>query len=256
MIDDTEDGAEDERTIELSAIQAIYPELTFDLSNPFSAHIEVPVEPQKPLPLQFANLPDGSPLNDLSGAVATLDLHNGDNSATPTVRQDTGIPSTENQLLDIHYLSYLPPLQLKLSLPDEYPANSPPSFEVRCSWLPSAKTKELEEEGTHLWEELGREPVIFAYIDSLSRAADDAFGLLSGNRTTLEMSADLKVSLLDFDLKAKRTKFEQETFECGICLGMSILKIPERRFMLTGGHRTQKGLRLPPIEPLLPRLLR
>ena len=219
MIDDTEDGAEDERTIELSAIQAIYPELSFDPSNSFSVCIDVPIEPQCPLPLHFPNTADGSPLNDLPGAVNTLDLNDGDNESSSKLRQAAGLRSQEDTSQEIHHLSYFPPLKLKLSLPVGYPENRPPFIEIRCSWLPSATVKNIEAKGTVLWEEIGKEPVVFAYIDFLREAADDAFGLLSGDRMTLNVSAALKVSLLDFDLKERRRKFEKETFECGICLG-------------------------------------
>lgn len=219
MADDTEDGAEDERTIELSAIQAIYPELSFDPSDEFSAHIDVPVEPQTPLPLRSPNSSDCSQSIDLSGAVATLNLDKEDSGYGSTGQQDRRNLPAESIPANIHYLSYLPSLKLKISLPNGYPTTKPPRFEIQSSWLYSTKLKELEEEGANIWEGLGREPVVFAYIDFLREAADDAFGLISDDGARLDISTDLMVSLLDHDLKVKRMKFEQETFECGICLG-------------------------------------
>ena len=232
MTDDTDDGAEDERTIELSAIEAIYPELSFDPSDLFSAHIDVPVEPQKPLPLRFLNSANYAPSTDLSGAFTPLDLTKGDDGSGSTVRQDNGPSPIVDLPQDIHHLSCLPPLKLRLLLPNGYPVSSPPHFEIRSAWLPSPKRIELEKEGINIWEEMGREPVVFAYIDFLREAADDAFGLLSGNRATLDISTDLKVLLLEFDLKAKRAKFEQETFGCGICLGVTPVLIHGQGFLL------------------------
>ena len=219
MGDDTDDTAEDERTVELSAIVAIYPELSLDPSDPFSAHIDVPVEPQRPLALRFPNSADGAPPTNLSAETNALDLnHNGEDFDTE-VRPENGaaIPGPNTQ--EIHFLSCLPPLRLRLLLPNGYPTTKPPLFKIYSSWLPRTKLQELEKEGAGIWEDLGKEQVVFAYIDYLREAADNAFGLLSGDRTTLDVSADLKVSLLDYDLKAKRVKFEQETFECGVCLG-------------------------------------
>ena len=224
MADDTDDGAEDERTIELSAIEAIYPELSLDPSDHFSAHIDVPVEPQRPLPLRFPNPTDRAPPHDLAGAISGLDL-NVHRTGSGDDTQLAKSASTAGDLAqEIHYLSHLPPLKLRLSLPQGYPTKSPPHFEIQSSWLPDAKVKDLAKAGTNIWEDMGREQIVFAYIDHLRDAADNAFDLLSGKRTTLDVSADLKVSLLDFDLKAKRAKFEQETFECGICLGMKLSK--------------------------------
>jgi E3 ubiquitin-protein ligase RNF14 len=47
---------------------------------------------------------------------------------------------------------------------------------------------------------------------------DDAFGLADDLDGEVALPRGLKIALLDFDIKAKREKFEQETFECGVCL--------------------------------------
>ena len=73
----------------------------------------------------------------------------------------------------------------------------------------------MEGAASTLWEENGHDQVLYTYIDHLMEAAEKAFGV----HDVLEVSPELKVALLDFDLKAKRAKFEKETFECGVCLG-------------------------------------
>lgn len=76
-----------------------------------------------------------------------------------------------------------------------------------------------------MWEEFGHDQVVYAYIDHLQQAAENAFGIVDsgeGNRegeTRLQMSPEHKIAILDYDMKAKKDAFEKETFECGICLG-------------------------------------
>ena len=188
MADDAGD-AEDERAIELSSIAAIFPELVIEPTNSFSASIDVSVEPVEPLAVLFPS-------------IAT--------EGQPAVH-----PS-----FDVSCLSHLPPLTLQLSLPDGYPTEKPPVFELHTqfSWLPESKLQELRDASHNIWEEMGRDQVVFSYIDFLREAAERGFDLIEGEGGFLQASQDLKVPLLDFDLKATRAKFEQETFECGVCL--------------------------------------
>ena len=219
MGDDTDDAAEDERAIELSTIAAIFPELSRHPSYPFCAHIEVPVEPQTPLAVRFPTSVDGAPPIDLAAATNGLKSNPNSKHLDIQAHPEDGNAVTSITLHEIHNLSYLPSLKIGISLPSGYPTERPPRFDIYSSWLPEWRRQELERDRDAIWERLGKEQVVFAYLDHLREAADDGFGLVSGNRTTLDMSADLKVSLLDYDLKAKRRKFELETFECGVCLG-------------------------------------
>lgn len=216
MADDIEDE-EDDRAVELASLAAIYPELAIDDTGlgPFSATIYIQVEPVEPLSIRFPS-PDGIP------PVGPLTL------PRPFVEGVTRMEVGENELTpptyeDFSRLSHLPALKLRLSLPEGYPAEQPPVFylESQYSWLPEPKLQELREAGHTLWEELGRDQVVFSYIDHLREAAERGFDMAQADDQVLEISPDLKVSLLDFDLKAKRAKFERETFECGICLGRS-----------------------------------
>ena len=216
MADDTEEG-EDERAVELASLAAIYPELLIDEegSDPFSATISIEVEPAEPLSIRFPSADGAPPVGLIPNPHAVVEqisqLELGD------IRND--IPTKE----DVSRLSHLPALNLRLSLPEGYPAEKPPVFylESQYSWLPDQKLQELRQAGHTIWEELGRDQVVFSYIDHLREAAERGFDMAQADDQVLEVSPDLKVSLLDFDLKAKRAKFERETFECGICLGRS-----------------------------------
>lgn len=219
MADDIE-GPEDERAIELSAISAIYPELIIDSADPFSATIEIAVEPVEPLAIAFLPLENGicqsglltpSPSDDVENSVANKPFHPKPEGSHPA-----------NQ--DIHHFTYLPPLTLKIDLQDGYPSQKPPLFHLNAEtpWIPVAKLEELREVGSSIWEDMGRDQVVFTYIDYLREAAGRSFDLVPDNTMRVEVSPNIKISLLDFEAQLKRAKFEQETFECGICLGIYI----------------------------------
>ncbi len=208
MADDTAD-ADDERGIELSSISAIFPEIALDPLHPFSASIDLPVTPSLPLPVVFPEPSEGpnSIRNDPDPHVeSTLRLRDGRNEPEPR--------------LETHFLSHLPSLHLRITLPRGYPTSKPPLFDLSTTpqWLSAAVLERLKADGIRLWEELGHDQVVFAYIDHLQQGAENTFGLLDGNET-LQVSPDLKVALLDFDINAKRDAFEKGTFTCGVCLG-------------------------------------
>ncbi|KAF2097865.1 RWD-domain-containing protein [Rhizodiscina lignyota] len=179
-------NGDDEREEELSSITAIYPELVVDPSNPFSASIDIPVAPSTPLAVLFP----------------------------PAIDTLTQIP------LDTHRLEHLPPLQLHIILPNGYPSECPPHLEIKTtpSWLPAETLERLIKEGHNLWEEYGRGQVVFAYIDFLQNEAEASFELITPQNEELEIPQEMKIELLDFDIKMKRKKFEAETFDCGVCL--------------------------------------
>ena len=213
MADDPgDDEVEDDRVLELSTVAAIYPELDIHAtSDQTSATISIEVEPVQPLLIRFPAA-DRAPLGGLPTPP---------DSTNETIGQ---FKEDEPDLViapDAHRLSHLPPLILRVVLPEGYPAEqSPlPHLESQHAWLPKKKLQELEAACHSIWEEMGRDQVVFSYIDYLREAAEKGFGLVQNEGEVLEVSSDLKVALLDFDLKARRAKFEQETFECGICLG-------------------------------------
>lgn len=215
MADDFEE-AEDERAIELSSIEAIYPEIVIDPSDPFSASIDIRIEPITPLPILFPALVDGGAPSD----VLTPPTSDENGEARRDFHPENLTP--DHQAQDVHLISHLPSLALDIRLPEGYPTQKPPIFNVRTasSWLPEMKLKQLRAAGRTIWEERGRDQVVFSYIDYLREQADSGFGLLEGGERYLNLPQSLKISLLDFDLQAKRAKFVEQTFECGVCLGV------------------------------------
>ena len=77
---------------------------------------------------------------------------------------------------------------------------------------------ELKSSAISLWIENGRGPVLYPYIDYLQQMAEDGFNLITQERNALVLPQNLKAALLDYDLKVKQQKFEQGTFNCGVCL--------------------------------------
>jgi E3 ubiquitin-protein ligase RNF14 len=195
MTDDMASDVEDERQTELSSISAIFPEILLNSDDPFAASLDLAVTPSVPLPVAFPESSGGAPL---------------------------AVPSAAGQVarLETHLLSHLPCLHLEIVLPKGYPAQLPPSFKLSTTpkWLSRAVLDRLESDGERLWEEFGHDQTVFAYIDHLQQASEDAFGVLN-DKEYLEVPQDQKLSLLDFNNNAKRAAFEKETFDCGICLG-------------------------------------
>jgi E3 ubiquitin-protein ligase RNF14 len=211
MADDTSD-MEDEREIELSSISAIFPEITLDPLNPFSASIDLPVSPSLPLPVVFPE-PSEGPNNIRNDSEPQFELP----FRLRGGRHNRNDPETR---LEIHYLSHLPSLRLRINLPKGYPSSQPPVFDLSTTpqWLSSTVLERLQADGLNLWEELGHDQVVFAYIDYLQQGAENTFNMLEG-KETLQVSQDLKIALLDFDINAKCAAFEKETFTCEVCLG-------------------------------------
>ena len=203
MASDDNTGGDDERAIEISSVAAIYPELAIDSLNPYSASIDIPVEPIEPLAIRFPTA-----------------VNQGIRLPTPPPSDGVSHTTTDVAGQDVQKLAHLPPLTLSISLPEGYPRQTPPCFRLTTEpgWLPEWRLQELKDSGRTIWEDMGRDQVVFAYIDHLREVADNGLGLGNKDGEHLEVSNDLKLALLDFDLKAKRAKFEAGTYECGICL--------------------------------------
>ncbi|OJJ43833.1 hypothetical protein ASPZODRAFT_876718 [Penicilliopsis zonata CBS 506.65] len=211
-----EDFDEDDRSVELLAIAAIYPEITTDPSFPFRASLDIPVVPSSPLQVSFQSQPEAAlpavltPPTSLDASDAGLGL--------PT--KERFDPSAINVAKEIHTLSYLPPLTLEIDLPRGYPSEMPPKFRISTNppWLSQSRIAQLIDDGHQLWKDCDRNPVIYTYIDHLQQLAETAFGIGDIPDGEVLLSRDLKIALLDFNNKAEREKFEHETFECGVCL--------------------------------------
>lgn len=204
-MNDDKESSEDERQEELSSIASIFPELVADPNDPYTATLELPVTPFDPLRIFFKPAIEAAPLTP----PASTEQEQHDLNVDPRVPQ--------HAQLDSHDLCHLPPLTLRITLPKGYPATKAPNVSLSVSppWLSQSILKRLTEEVVTLWEEVGRDLVLYTYIVHVQEEAENAFGLAG---PSLSLSSDLKLELLDFDLKTKRLHFERETFDCGICL--------------------------------------
>jgi E3 ubiquitin-protein ligase RNF14 len=187
---------DDERAEELSSLQAIFPdELVVDPAAPYIASIDLPVALQDPVSVVFPPLTEPAPPVLLPG-------------------------STSSSRRDIHRLSFLPPLHLEIALPEGYPADEPPHVKLtaQAEWISHNTLTSLEKEAVTLWEDYGHGQVLFSYISLLQEAAERAFDLTDGYTGEVELPHSTKIALLDYDIKAKRQKFEKQTFDCSVCL--------------------------------------
>ncbi|KAL5339714.1 RWD domain-containing protein [Aspergillus crustosus] len=213
---ESETLVDDERSEELSSIAAIFPEIKVDPSSPYRASLDIPVNPTTPLNICFYQHPEvGFPA--VLTPPTSLDASEVGLGSKAKIGDDQTAADTER---DVHVLSHLPPLSLEIFLPEGYPSLKPPIFKLSTNppWLPLWAVSKLLDDGKRLWEEFGRSLVVFSYIDHLQTLAETAFDLDESSGGEVRLSRDLKIALLDYNNKAEREKFEQETFGCGICL--------------------------------------
>lgn len=125
------------------------------------------------------------------------------------------LPVTFDPEQDVERLEYLPPLHVRIDLPVEYPAETPPSIKLSTTppWLPNDSIQKLSEEAHLLWEEYGGGQMLFAYVSYLQEAAESAFGLVE-----LRLPSSTKTDLLSYSKRMKRELFDKETFDCEVCL--------------------------------------
>jgi E3 ubiquitin-protein ligase RNF14 len=197
--------SEDDRSVELSSIAAIYPEIRLEPDTPFKAALDLPVALPSPTHVCFQQ-----PLD--VGLPAAL--------TPPTSVDGSKADLGPGPARDVHVVSHLPPLRLEIELPDGYPSEKSPVVQLSIAppWLPAPVLAKLSDDCRRLWEECGKDMVVYTYIDHLQQLAESAFGIQDTSDGELCLSRDLKVALLDFNSKAEREKFEQGTFECGVCL--------------------------------------
>ncbi|EER29968.1 translation termination inhibitor protein itt1 [Coccidioides posadasii str. Silveira] len=211
-VDVDAEWADDERAVELTSIAAIYPEIVIDPKFPFKASLSLPVTPLDPAVVVFEDSKDAN--INIPTTSSPMDNVNRENGLENSLHGGAVVVQT-------YPISHFPPLELQIELPERYPAIEPPKITISTypDWLPGPTISRLVTEGKNLWEECGKDLVVYSYIDHLQQAAETIFGLLTvGRDKPLSFPESLKIPLLDFDLRVKREKFEQETFVCGICL--------------------------------------
>jgi E3 ubiquitin-protein ligase RNF14 len=200
-------GSDDDRLAELGTLEAIFPEIRrlADEDKRVTFELDLPVEPAQPVKVTFPAAAE----NPIAG------------QRPPVQSVWNGQAHVSEE--DSRVISHLPPLSLRLALPEGYPTESSPQARISTipQWLPSEVVKRLEMDAVQLWEGAGKDMVAYTYIDHLQRAAEDVFGTIT-DKGTLEIYAEHKLAVLDYDIKARQAAFDKETFDCGICLGKGI----------------------------------
>jgi len=173
------DDAYDERSGELEALQACYPDECV-LTSTVSGYVELAVNLDNPLQLILE-------------------------------RPDTQVVEEEQQ----HLISHLPPIRIAFTLPNHYPEGAAPqiSLQLTPNWLPKNLTEEMEHIASSLWEDYGRAPVLCTYISDIDERAKTAFDL-----SELQVTVELLSQLLDFNRAAAKAQFDKGTYDCGVCL--------------------------------------
>lgn len=212
-----DDATEDLRLDELGSLEAIFPELQrTDESGGLAFTLEVPVKPATPVTVVF-------PAAASANTAPIETLATGASMAATTPAPDPFNAPPPNHVAS-HQLSYLPAVSIRMVLPEGYPSENPPRVTLTTSpsWLRADAIRSLERDAERLWGEMGRDMVAFTYIDHLQQAADNVFGMVnaSGN---LEIDLAHMLSILDYDVQARRAAFENESFDCGICLGTLLI---------------------------------
>ena len=190
----------DEREEELSSLSAIYPELLIDPNDQFSASLELAVIPTRPLLVRF--VPSSS-------------------QDTTTKTFYLGSPAGNVAYIERDVeLTHLPPLTLKISLPERYPVGSPPTVKLSTQyrWLPRDTLMQLEEDARKLWDEYGCCQILFAYIDHLQQAAERGFDLDQSSDGCLVLPMSMEDRLLTFSSETQQAIFNAGTYDCGICI--------------------------------------
>ena len=215
-MEDDPGAADDERTIELSSIAAIFPEIILDPKSSYDATLNITVSPTPPLKVRFDQSAESCPPVLLTPPTS-IETDEDTNAVTETKHKPL---QTTETVADVHHLAHLPPLILRIHLPEGYPSAKPPVFELSTSppWIPKTKLESTKADGVRLWEELGKDQVVFTYIDHLQLLAENGLNLARDLQNDVTLSSDMKLALLDFDLRTKRELFEKETFDCGVCL--------------------------------------
>ncbi|EPS41552.1 hypothetical protein H072_4569 [Dactylellina haptotyla CBS 200.50] len=172
-------SSDDERILEISTIAVIYPE--FSKIGKLGGSFDIEITPSAPITTTFTLLDGGEDVQ----------------------REETA------------EITHLPPLTFEFQLPKGYPYDSPPNFRLVSSWLEADVLSRLKAELVETWESL-RDQAIFSCIDTLQSSADRLFDLPVP--LSVRVNQKQKIGILEYDRAMKVKKFNEGTFDCGICL--------------------------------------
>ncbi|KAF3904001.1 hypothetical protein AA313_de0203217 [Arthrobotrys entomopaga] len=170
---------DDERILEIATIAVIYPE--FSKIGKLGGSFDIEISPSTPITAHFTLL-------DVSEDVR---------------REETA------------ELTHLPPLTFEFQLPKGYPYGMPPNMRLVSSWLEPQILQRLKADLVETWEGL-RDQAIFSCIDTLQSSADRLFDLPLP--LDIKVNQKEKIEILEYDRNMKVRKFNEGTFDCGVCL--------------------------------------
>ncbi|KAL1837320.1 hypothetical protein VTJ49DRAFT_3991 [Mycothermus thermophilus] len=191
--------AGDDRDVELGSLSAIFPEIQHPHpDDPYTIVLDVPVTPSQAVTVFFPGPVDNAP---------------------PQGTDDPVTGPGQRAAVDSHQLAHLPPLRLEITFGPKYPTEEPPKASISTNppWLPAATIKQLEDDAPRLWDDMGRDMVGYTYIDHVQQAAERVFDLVDANGS-LEVDPSHKITILDYDIQARKAAFDRGTYECGVCL--------------------------------------
>ncbi|XP_039284675.1 E3 ubiquitin-protein ligase RNF14 [Nilaparvata lugens] len=105
-------------------------------------------------------------------------------------------------------VSYLPPIELDLELPKDYPSKSPPCYSISCMWLSSEDLQSICEQLDQMWS--NNTEVLFQWAQFLK---DDALNLLTNNFQYAVKPQPEKVEDLQNDQKQSSPVTENSKLE-------------------------------------------
>lgn len=163
-------------------------------------------------------------------------------------------PKQEPEKIEI---SHLPPLTLEVTLPDDYPRNSPPNLKLRTCWLSQEALSKLCRKLDNLWDENKGDQILYTWADFLKQETvsflnieeslkidhveeqsmeevklkneSNGEGKNSAARNSEQIRYDTRAVcdcphgkslvqlLIDYDKKCDETEFKKNFYNCKIC---------------------------------------
>ncbi|KAH3668198.1 hypothetical protein OGAPHI_001952 [Ogataea philodendri] len=113
-------------------------------------------------------------------------------------------------------ISFLSPIELRFSLPRDYPHDKPPNLEIfGAEWLEPFQKDSLVADLIGIWEDF-HDIVLFSIIDYLKEHSQRAFGIFDLAKPLI-LEKDQYEQFIKLNVHEKQKQFNLQTFECEIC---------------------------------------
>ena len=120
-------------------------------------------------------------------------------------------------------LKYFPPFNLEFTLPEEYPDDHPPKFQISAFWLSPLYAQKLSSKLAQIYYEI-QDVILFHWVEFLRNEAIHFLDLLQDDTLDLVLkidesgALDLLNTIIQYDRHAQYSVFQNSSFPCGICL--------------------------------------